>query len=91
MLKATFSVLMLCVFLVACGSSSEENNFSKSADTFCSCMSEKTSENKDEVIKNVNIGLCALEVEVDYKDKRFLEALEANCPEVASAFQAYLD
>ncbi|MCH2224977.1 MAG: hypothetical protein MK066_09435 [Crocinitomicaceae bacterium] len=91
MSKATFSVLILCVLLVACGSNSEENGYAEAADTFCSCMSEKISENKDDIIKNVNIGLCALEVEVDYKDKRFVEALETKCSEIAVDFQRYLN
>ncbi len=87
----------VALIVASCGGPGKEE-FDKSAQTICDCMSKKTAESEADTssfkidMRDLDFSLCALGVvgDVDPFDAQMGKALEEKCPDLKPLHDTYV-
>ena len=97
MKRKMFGFAALALIVASCGGP-EKEEFDKSAQKICDCMSKKTAESDADTssfkidMKDLDFSLCALDVvgEVDPFDAQMGKSLEEKCPDLKPLHDTYV-
>ncbi len=97
MKRKMLGLAAVALIVASCGGPGKEE-FDKSAQTICDCMSKKIAESDADTssfkidMKDLDFSLCALDVvgEVDPFDAQMGKSLEEKCPDMKALHDTYV-
>ena len=97
MKRKILAIVAVALIVASCGGAGKEE-FDKSAQTICDCMSKKTAESAADTssfkidMRDLDFSLCALDVvgEVDPFDAQMGKSLEEKCPDLKPLHDTYV-